>query len=404
VNTKVRLSAIVTCHNYGRYLARCLESLRAQTLPLDETILVDDSSMDETSEVASGFKELRVLRIDARSPALARQAGFEASSGDFVVMVDADDWLDPHFAERLIAPLLADARAGFSYCGAHEVLEAGDAAGFPGNGRFLMRRYDRRLLLKENFIPNCALIRRAAWLGQNPQLEALEDWEHWLRVTAAGWQGVLVPEKLFYYRMHDANATRRHHAAGVEETAWAIRNRYAPYEMTLLALFTRPVKGDRLRAWMEALETLELSHQTQRLFVNNTGESAWGRQLKSFGAEVLTFPHPARYSWRRGFFLHSGEHTARLLRFSRPYVLGRQLLVLEPGELPEPGLLRRLQQRLNGAAAWSRRSEIRLPLLSARTFESLPLKPAVHRFRALTLGDYLSDSLAVQAGCFRQNS
>src|SRR5262245_56995193 len=50
-----RISVVVTCHNYGRYLRECLESLLAQERPADEIVVVDDASTDDTPEVAAFY-------------------------------------------------------------------------------------------------------------------------------------------------------------------------------------------------------------------------------------------------------------------------------------------------------------------------------------------------------------
>jgi len=93
------VSVIVTAHNYGRFLPAALGSVLGQSYRDLECIVVDDGSSDETPRVlerAAG--SIRALRNPTPlGQGAASRIGFEASSGQYVVFMDADDMLDPHF-------------------------------------------------------------------------------------------------------------------------------------------------------------------------------------------------------------------------------------------------------------------------------------------------------------------
>ena len=64
-----RVSFVVTCYNYGRFLGQALDSLVAQTLTDWEAIVIDDASTDETGEVlarCAGEQRLRIVRHTER--------------------------------------------------------------------------------------------------------------------------------------------------------------------------------------------------------------------------------------------------------------------------------------------------------------------------------------------------
>jgi len=218
------ISAIVTCHNYGKYLEQCLRSLCSQTLAFSEILVIDDASTDQTSFLASKYRgNIHYHRILARNAAIARQYGYRISNGDYIVMIDADDWLDPNYAARMVPPLEADSAAGLSYCGATLAFE-GDCSWFPADIHH-MEEFGTETLRKRNFIPNCAMVRREAWLGQDPALRALEDWDHWLRIVSSGWKAVLVPERLFYYRIHAGSRTHTDIKEGCGDSVVKVRNK-----------------------------------------------------------------------------------------------------------------------------------------------------------------------------------
>lgn len=91
-----RFSVVIPAYNAAATLARAIESVRAQTWPAHEIIVVDDGSQDATAEIAAGFGETVTLIRQANSGvSVARNAGAAAASGDWLAFLDADDWYAP---------------------------------------------------------------------------------------------------------------------------------------------------------------------------------------------------------------------------------------------------------------------------------------------------------------------
>ena len=95
------VSIIVTAYNYGHFLASCLESVRSQTLPPDELIVVDDGSEDATSEILAQEKDVKFIAQSNKGQAAAFNAGYAATTSDIVIFLDADDRLKPDALEIL---------------------------------------------------------------------------------------------------------------------------------------------------------------------------------------------------------------------------------------------------------------------------------------------------------------
>lgn len=106
-----RLSVIVPARDAAPTLERCLDALRASTLPREdwELIVVDDASEDGTSSIAATRADA-VVRLPGapHGPAYARNRGVEASRGEIVVFVDATVAVVPGALERLQATFDAD--------------------------------------------------------------------------------------------------------------------------------------------------------------------------------------------------------------------------------------------------------------------------------------------------------
>jgi len=106
----VLISFVVPAHNEERLLPETLRSIRSAAgavgMPF-EVVVADDGSTDGTGEIASAFGA-RVVRIEARQIAVARNAGARASRGEVLVFVDADTLI----SERLLLAALESLRAG----------------------------------------------------------------------------------------------------------------------------------------------------------------------------------------------------------------------------------------------------------------------------------------------------
>ena len=102
----MKLSIVVPIYNTEIYLKACLQSIIDQTCPNMEILLIDDGSTDGSSMICKEFaqKDTRVIYIRQENKGLigARRTGAENASGEFLMYVDSDDWIDPGMAEFLV--------------------------------------------------------------------------------------------------------------------------------------------------------------------------------------------------------------------------------------------------------------------------------------------------------------
>lgn len=92
------VSIIVPVYNIETYLRECVDSLIKQTYKKVEIILVDDGSEDTSGKICDEYKEkdsrVQVYHIKNGGPAKARNYGLKKANGDYVMFVDADDWIE----------------------------------------------------------------------------------------------------------------------------------------------------------------------------------------------------------------------------------------------------------------------------------------------------------------------
>jgi glycosyltransferase involved in cell wall biosynthesis len=102
-------SILINNYNNGRYIAACVDSALAQTMPAEEVIVYDDGSTDESLTILRGYGR-RILLIEGQhdatrtsreSQANAVYRAFERSRGEWLFLLDGDDLFAPRKVERV---------------------------------------------------------------------------------------------------------------------------------------------------------------------------------------------------------------------------------------------------------------------------------------------------------------
>lgn len=110
------VSIVMPAYNVAPFIHEAVATVRAQTWPEIELVVVDDGSRDGTTEILERLsrdwtepgRRMIVVRQANRGAAAARNAGLERASGAYIGLFDADDRCDPNLIERLVAALCAD--------------------------------------------------------------------------------------------------------------------------------------------------------------------------------------------------------------------------------------------------------------------------------------------------------
>ena len=198
-------SVIVAAFQAAETIGEAVESALAQTLPPHEIIVCDDGSTDDVAGALAPFRDrVRLLRREHRGPGAAKQTASEAASGEFVVVLDADDTFHPLRLEALGEA--AAARPDLDLLTTDALYEVDGIAvqrcyGSPSE---FVTKDQRGAILERNFIMGAAAIRRTRLLevgGFDASLGRLDDWDCWIRVLLAGSVAGLVNEPLYRYRV-----------------------------------------------------------------------------------------------------------------------------------------------------------------------------------------------------------
>jgi glycosyltransferase involved in cell wall biosynthesis len=246
-----KVSIIVPLYNQADFVSQCLHSAMNQDYPNFEVIVVDDGSTDYSFAVAEEVrdyfyklgvandyklvkqgllgetdranrdlafsKKLRIIQQKNAGVSEARNVGIRDSDGEFILPLDADDFIDSNYLSKTV-PMMGDSQVGFV------------STDMQYEGLLHHRIQPRGLTLdiekKGNELPVCSLIRRAAFdttegyrtifveIGGNGIAPGYEDWDMWLSLMENGWKVAVVNEPLFHYRIKGASMVtkaRQHH-------------------------------------------------------------------------------------------------------------------------------------------------------------------------------------------------
>lgn len=193
------ITVVITCFNYGAFLAESVDSALRQEGGEPRVIVVDDGSTDARTllELERLPPQVELIRQANAGVAVARNSALRGVETPYALTLDADDRLVADALQRLRNPLEVMPALGFSY----------GVIRFFGTwqGDLKMPPYDPyRLLFRHNIGPT-ALIRRELFEavgGYDPAFAGYEDWDFWLQALERGWRGQRVDAVTLLHRRH----------------------------------------------------------------------------------------------------------------------------------------------------------------------------------------------------------
>lgn len=249
------ISVVIPAYNAERFIEHSIESVRAQTLPVAEVIVVDDGSSDRTAEAARALKA-RVISQPNRGLSAARNAGINAAKQPWVALLDADDVWERSKIERQWDAARRCPEAGVVSCGYYHIDGRGEPLDTPEAERHKRARHFRTQYLRTRGtqagpsatlfhrvpgdllyfflpLPSTVLARREAFSSRglfDERLRRCEDVECFLRVLA-NHALLIVDRPLVGYRRHEGNLSNDMALmrAAVEEVLGVMSSRPGDY-------------------------------------------------------------------------------------------------------------------------------------------------------------------------------
>jgi GT2 family glycosyltransferase len=199
-------SVVVAAHQAAHTIQGAVNSALAQTEPPHEIIVANDGSTDDTLEALSALADrVSILDLPHRGAAAASNAAVAAATGDFVVVLDADDAWHAKRLERIGDLAAARPDLDLITTDAYFVVDGQRKGTFYGHNTFPVDRQDLEILRRTFFFAHVA-VRRSRWLevgGFSEDLSRGYDWDLQLRLLHTGSVAGCVMEPLADYTIHE---------------------------------------------------------------------------------------------------------------------------------------------------------------------------------------------------------
>ena len=200
----ILVSIIVPCYNQSHFLNESLQSVLDQTYVDWECIIVNDGSLDNTESIAQQWceKDNRFSYLYKENGGLssARNAGITQSDGEYILPLDADDYIHKDYLSKLVPKLYQDDSLAIVSCYSEFFKKSLNNIIFELKPEGTTYHY----LLYVNQLIATSLFRKICWeeVGgyDETMKKGFEDWEFWIAITKRGWKYKVIEEFLFYYR------------------------------------------------------------------------------------------------------------------------------------------------------------------------------------------------------------
>lgn len=198
-----RVSVVIPFYNLGEYIGDTVDSVLAAAWPDTEIIVIDDGSGDPASLERLRELEKRAIpglavhRQENQGLAAARNTGVGRATGEFLLLLDADDQIEPSFIRRCVEVLRAYDNVHIVYTWERYMEGSGDI--------YPCWNFEFPYLLGHNMTCPVSLLYRRSYLAYGPSKPEMaynfEDFELWINLVSSGCGGVALVEPLSRYRV-----------------------------------------------------------------------------------------------------------------------------------------------------------------------------------------------------------
>jgi glycosyltransferase involved in cell wall biosynthesis len=236
---------VIPVFNGQQTIAGVVESVLAQTLPTSEIIVVDDGSTDETASILNQFVEqITVVRQENRGFCTARNSGIDKSSGEYIALLDSDDFWIRTKLEKSMRRFEENPASVLVYTDVANIdVEGRELGTSPVNSETAHApSMDEMLNDLWPIMPSTVVMRRDAYEESGRFADGFsEDLDFWIRIRERG-EFSYIPEKLTRFTVGPLypKVLRRDNRA--ELFLEAISRRYGPRADGVLRSFRKHKK------------------------------------------------------------------------------------------------------------------------------------------------------------------
>ncbi|TDN89154.1 hypothetical protein DET49_10770 [Salegentibacter sp. 24] len=201
------VSIVIPCYNDSKYIETAVESAYSQKLENLEIIIVDDGSDEKTKLVLQSLRSKinKIITQTNLGVSAARNAGIKESSGDYILVLDSDDFFEPGFCKKALRAFQTGDNVRLVTCYAKWFIDSTNyQIHKPAGGEL------KNFLYRNSALSNSMFLKKD-WRKVGGYDESMkdgwEDWEFFIRLHKDGGNTIVIPEVLFHYRMKKKSKT-----------------------------------------------------------------------------------------------------------------------------------------------------------------------------------------------------
>jgi glycosyltransferase involved in cell wall biosynthesis len=193
-----KVSVVIPLYNQGKYIQEAINSIQESTYKNVDIVVVNDGSTEqETNDI---FDQLEgVVKIYQKNGGLssARNTGIQVATGEYILLLDADDKVHPLYIEKAAQALVNNQDISYIACYTRYF----EAWNF--SQAVFCFVPELMLFMNTDSINSSSLYRKEAIVsvgGFDEEMISYEDWSFYISMNEAGLKGDVIPLPLFYYR------------------------------------------------------------------------------------------------------------------------------------------------------------------------------------------------------------
>jgi len=250
----MKLSIVVINYNDKQRVKRAINSAINQTWQDKEIIVVDDGSDKETRAIYEPYKDrIKLVQLErtdktARTPSRARNAGIEQSTGEYIAVLDSDNYFEPTFLEEMIKPMKDVMFCNWEILGLAQQKVDIEKVWRPDlepiQNYLSFTQLDHQcLLMRREYLLKCGLY--------DERLPRSQDCDLIVRLMIGGGEWQHIEKRLFFFEKHEKDQMKQY-ASIHGKTLWSLKN-----NLNLLWLLPRLRDQFHLTAFLQGVQDFQ---------------------------------------------------------------------------------------------------------------------------------------------------
>ena len=277
----MKISVIIPTYNRERFIGRAIKSVKNQTYKIDEIIVIDNNSDDNTIKLIKRYhNDIKIFKENKKGVSYARNYGILKSKNNWLAFLDSDDeWMDDKIEEQV--KYIRNSKKSFSFIHSNEVwfrknIQLNQKKKHKKNGGYIF----------EDCLDNCKISPSSTLIKKNlfsrygkfdHSFMVCEDYELWLRITSKEKIGYINKPLIKKYGGHKGQLSKQY---------WGL-DRFRVKALEKLVLNFKITEKQKVLAIKKIIKKINILllggyKRNKKLFIKNyeTKKSFWQNYLK----------------------------------------------------------------------------------------------------------------------------